>query len=301
MKVIYSWTAVPKHPTTITSSVVRGQTDKGAIIAKPSRNSSQYNNKMSGDDQASTKDRLGSIVAGFDAFDADMKIGTRQRKEKEEFKIAELKNSMTRLDTELITEIKRRTEMNKSTQIWFEQNLSAVNKQFHQELDERTESSHQRIEGLSNRITELDQKRIEDRQEILNEIERTGNELKRMLAEFKAEFVKDQDRRLHREEELVRQLTDHEQEVSVKFSDQVEKRESLYQTVRVILEDNIKMRDKAEERFQSFFEKEIHQLHNTLGREKEVREREDDEIVEALNRYTIKLQTSLQIINSTEM
>ena len=61
------------------------------------------------------------------------------------------------------------------------------------------------------------------------------------------------------------------------------------------------MRDKAEERFQTFFEKEIHQLHNTLGREKEVREREDDEIVEALNRYTIKLQTSLQIINSTEM
>ena len=255
----------------------------------------------SGDDQSSTKDRLGSIVAGFDAFDADMKIGTRQRKEKEEFKIAELKNSMTRLDTELITEIKRRTEMNKSTQIWFEQNLSAVNKQFHQELDERTEASHLKIEGLSDRITELDRRRIEDRQEILNEIERTGNELKRMLAEFKAEFVRDQERRLHREEELVRQLTDHEQEVSVKFSDQVEKRESLYQTVRVILEDNIKMRDKAEERFQTFFEKEIHQLHNTLGREKEVREREDDEIVEALNRYTIKLQTSLQIINSTEM
>ena len=33
----------------------------------------------------------------------------------------------------------------------------------------------------------------------------------------------------------------------------------------------------------------------------QVREREDDEIVEALNRYTIKLQNSLQIINSTEM
>ena len=32
-----------------------------------------------------------------------------------------------------------------------------------------------------------------------------------------------------------------------------------------------------------------------------IREREDDEIVEALNRYTIKLQNSLQIINSTEM
>ena len=29
--------------------------------------------------------------------------------------------------------------------------------------------------------------------------------------------------------------------------------------------------------------------------------REDDEIVEALNRYTVKLQASLTIINSTDM
>jgi hypothetical protein len=176
-----------------------------------------------------------------------------------------------------------------------------VNKQFHQELDEREAASHRKIEGLSDRISELDQKRIADRQEILDEIERTGNELKRMLAEFKAEFVKDQDRRFQREEELVRQLTDHEQQVAERFSDQLEKREELYQSVRIVLEDNIKMRDKSEERFQAFFEKEIHQVHNNLRTEKEVRTREDDEIVEALNRYTIKLQTSLQIINSTEM
>jgi len=251
-------------------------------------------------DPNSTKMRLNSIVNGFDQFDAEMKIGTRQRKEKEEFKIADLKNQMSRLDTELIAEIKRRTEMNKSTQIWFEQNLSACNKQFHQELDERTEATHQRIEGLSERITELDQKRLQDRQEILEEIERTGAMLKKILAEFKQEFVKDQERRLVREEELIRQLTDHEQEVAERFTDQVEKRESLYQSLTVVLEDNIKVRDKAEERFQTVFEKEIHQIHNALRAEKEVRVREDDEIVEALNRYTVKLQTSLQVVNSTE-
>lgn len=38
------------------------------------------------------------------------------RREKEEFKIAELKMDMIRLEKELTSEIKRRTEMNKSTQ-----------------------------------------------------------------------------------------------------------------------------------------------------------------------------------------
>ncbi len=67
------------------------------------------------------------------------------------------------------------------------------------------------------------------------------------------------------------------------------------------MEENIKLRDKAEERFQTFFECEIHQLHNDMRIETEVRQREDDEIVEALNRYTVKLQSSLKIINSTNM
>lgn len=40
----------------------------------------------------------------------------QQRREKDEFKIAELKMEIKRLDQELTVEIKRRTEMNKSTQ-----------------------------------------------------------------------------------------------------------------------------------------------------------------------------------------
>jgi hypothetical protein len=65
----------------------------------------------------STKDKLSTIVHGFDQFDTEMKIGTRQRREKDEFRIAELKAEMKRLDGELVAEIKRRTEMNKSTQM----------------------------------------------------------------------------------------------------------------------------------------------------------------------------------------
>lgn len=113
--------------------------------------------------------------------------------------------------------------------------------------------------------------------------------------------------------------------------------------MRAILEDNIRVRNQAEQRFQTFFEREVHQLHNSVRTESEVRrgeirlyinvfvcqytviarcghfivkrcfaeslplfasqvrEREDDEIVEALNKYTVKLQTSLKLINSTDM
>ena len=44
--------------------------------------------QLSKDDAAlETTKRLESIMASFDAFDADMRVGTRQRREKDEFKV----------------------------------------------------------------------------------------------------------------------------------------------------------------------------------------------------------------------
>jgi hypothetical protein len=48
-------------------------------------------------------------------------------------------------------------------------------------------------------------------------------------------------------------------------------REARYAVLKTTLEDNIKLRDKAEIRFQSMFEKEIHSLHNIVRSESEVR------------------------------
>jgi len=249
----------------------------------------------------STKERLASIVEGFNSFDTEMKIGTRQRREKDEFKIAELKTEMERLDGELTSEIKRRTEMNKSTQMWFEQELSDLDKVFHTTLEERNVATAKRLDEIHERITVLDDKFEREKAEILRYIDERGEELARMLNQFRAEFEHDRELRLEREAVLAKQLTDHEHEVNERFENQIESREKLYQGVKAILEDNIKLRDKSAERFQSFFEREVHKLHNDVRVESEIREREDDEVVEALNRYTVKLQGSLKIINSTDM
>mmetsp|Transcript_22300 Transcript_22300/g.32460 ORF Transcript_22300/g.32460 Transcript_22300/m.32460 type:complete len:256 (-) Transcript_22300:274-1041(-) len=248
----------------------------------------------------STKERLKSIVNDFDSFDSEMKIGTRQRREKDEFRIAELKMEMKRLDNELTAEIKKRTEMNKSTQAWFEGELLALNTKFRDVLQEKSEASMDKLEILDMRITKLGEHFDREKTAILNQIEERGRELADMLNKFKDEFDHDRELRLARDAQMVKQLTDHEHIVGEKFEKQIQAREARYSALRIMLEDNIKLRDKAEERFQSFFEREVHRLHNDVREESEVREREDDEIVEALNRYTIKLQTSLKLLNSTE-
>mmetsp|Transcript_33323 Transcript_33323/g.55954 ORF Transcript_33323/g.55954 Transcript_33323/m.55954 type:complete len:258 (+) Transcript_33323:118-891(+) len=248
-----------------------------------------------------TKEKLATIVSGFDEFDTEMKRGTRQRREKDEFRITELKNEMTRLDTELTAEIKRRMEMNKSTQIWFEDQLAVLNVKFHKKLEERKEATYARLEKTNERITNMEMYFEDQKQKILKYIDDRGEELAKLLYKFKDEFEEDRALRLEREAVIVKQLTDHEQEVGERFQDQINSREARYQAVREVLEDNIKLREKSEARFQSFFDREINRLKNEFRAEAEIREREDDEIIEALNRYTLKLQTSLKVVNSTEM
>ncbi len=85
----------------------------------------------------------------------------------------------------------------------------------------------------------------------------------------------------------MKQLTDHEYVVSDQFERQIvtvlyvlngiilimycqQSREQKYAAVRTILEENVRIRNQAEERFQAFFEREVHELHNNVRTESEV-------------------------------
>jgi hypothetical protein len=63
-----------------------------------------------------TKQKLNDLMNTFSAFDHDMKVGTRLRREKDEHKLAMMKEEMGKLEKSLNTEIRRRVEMNKSIQ-----------------------------------------------------------------------------------------------------------------------------------------------------------------------------------------
>lgn len=173
------------------------------------------------DHEPTTKDKLSSIVQGFDDFDTEMRRGTRLRREKDEFRITELKHEMTRLESELTVEIKRRTEMNKSTQIWFEDLLTSVNQGFHETLAKRKDETEEKLAALNQRITDLDKYFEEQKLEILKYIDDRGEELTKLLNQFKAEFDEDRRLRLEREEVIVKQLTDHEEEVADRFEKQI--------------------------------------------------------------------------------
>jgi hypothetical protein len=163
----------------------------------------------------------------------------------------------------------------------------------------RTTKIHDRLETLAERITDLNQRFEEEKERIPLDIERRGRELADMLHLFQGEFHVEKSQRLEREGRIERLVDDHEHVVAERFEVERSARESKYTDLQRTIETNEKSRIKADAKFHVVVETELQSLHGQIGIERKVREREDDEIVEALNRYTAKLQTSLTIINST--
>jgi hypothetical protein len=112
---------------------------------------------------------------------------------------------MQRLDAELTAEIKKRTEMNKSTQAvsvenirhtnltyllqWFETKLNSLNVKFRDILEEKTASTMEKLEVLDHRITDLGEHFEREKASILQQIDDRGRELTEMLNKFKVRYI----------------------------------------------------------------------------------------------------------------
>jgi SF-assemblin/beta giardin len=117
---------------------------------------------------------------------------------------------------------------------------------------------------------------------------------------FEATFDEERRSRLEREGGILKQLADHEVLVDRDMESERGSREATTADLRRVLEEHIRSRNKGDEKFQAMVAEELAALRNAVQSEQITRERDDNEIVDALNRYTTKLQTSLRIINSTE-
>jgi hypothetical protein len=229
-----------------------------------------------------------------------MDFKTEERKEKDNRRIDQLYREMTRLRKTLEAHVKHRKGMNVEIQEWSKENLSDYRERFENMLKRRIATVDERIDVVEGRL-----KKLEDRFQVMSkvipeEIEKKSLELTKLLQDFKAEFFEEVVERKKREAEILREMQQFKEETTLNFSEEVEARKKKYEVLSDELAETIKNKKYCDDKFEEFTEEEIVKLKDALHLECETRENEDDEIVDALNGYTVKLQSSLQIINDAD-
>lgn len=272
------------------------QQQRYTAVPPPVHNSSSSSSGMAAT-RLETKQKLANILDGFSHLDLEVKVGTQQRREKDEQRLHELRGAVIKIDKALSAEIKRGLERNKALEKWAEEQLAATATTFAARLEERTQEAHERLGVLRTRVDSLEEFFAREKEQALALVEEKGNALAKSLADVQEGMDAERRDRLEREGRLLRQLGEHEQEVALRFEQERTSRETKLGELKQGLEDFVRARSKIDERFQSYVSEELCALKGELAREAQARAREDDEIVEALGRYTSKLQHSLKIVN----
>jgi len=239
-----------------------------------------------------------SAIIGDGTFEKAMKERTRTKKEKDEHSIAELKVSMSSLERSLSQEIKRRLFSSRSLETSYSNKILSMEERLNSLIDERYSAVVKRMSLMEKKVEELNLRLEEERFKLPQDIESKAKELEDSLSSFQEMFTVERRDRLNREGRIMEQLSHKAKKLDDRWNEERMMREESVMQLKIQLTEVDHAREKRDVAYESLVKSELKKLKEDMERETNDRKIEDDEIVEALNRYTNNLQSSLSVISS---
>ena len=206
---------------------------------------------------SSTKKSKLSAVMGDGSFESIMKQRATKRREKDEQCIAELRYSISSMDLNLTQEIKRRIESVTKLENDCQKNIQDMEKRLNDAMDEKFRCIEFMMKSMEEKVQELNGRLEVERNKIPKDIETKGRELKEMIHSFQDEFNTERRERLGREGSIMKQLTDHAQEMKGRWQEENQTREQCVNELRSRLEEHESNRAQADEGFESLIAREL--------------------------------------------
>jgi uncharacterized protein YicC (UPF0701 family) len=128
-----------------------------------------------------------------------------------------MKQEMSRLETKLEAEIKKRIEMNKSLQNYCDEQVAQMTVNFETVLDDRAKQVGTRLDQLAHEIANLETLVADEKRNIPHMIENKTNELTQKLVAFMDAFDAERKRRADQESMLLNRLSTHEHATAESF------------------------------------------------------------------------------------
>eukprot|EP00980_Cylindrotheca_fusiformis_P007392 scaffold1525_cov142-Cylindrotheca_fusiformis.AAC.192 len=245
-----------------------------------------------------TLDAILALSADGTSFEEIMKERNRIRKEREEYNVAELRVQILRLEDALAAETKRRVDATTALDGQAREQIYEMEQRLRAQMVEDNERLESRLEKLEGRLEDLEERWEKDSASQLEAISRKSQDFETALKQLQLEQDTERKARLRREGTLLQQVENHATEFEERWKMERNERENRIGHLENSLNQQMAKRMQDEKIFQQQVQAELEGLQRDLEEESMERKAQDEEIVEALNRYTKQLQESLSILSS---
>lgn len=246
---------------------------------------------------SATQAKISALREKFSSFQSQWEEETRNRIDRDGSKLDGVKDSMTKIEHSLNSEIKRRVEANKALQSMFESQIQSMQDRLESIFMDRLDKLQDGVDSLGDRMSSVERDFMTTRESYIQDIEDKNAVVAKDTNGMQNAFENEKIDRKERELAIAKKLGDHEARTQAALEAQSLSREQKYQNLRGELDGIKRHREKGDDKFQTFILEEVAVVKNNLMAEGHAREQADDDIVQALNHYTKCLQDALRIIN----
>ncbi|KAF4676029.1 hypothetical protein FOL47_006830 [Perkinsus chesapeaki] len=243
--------------------------------------------------------KLAVLQERFTGIERQMEQEVRHRRDSEETRLGSIREGVGKLERTLNSEIKHRVEANKAMKGMFEMQITAAQERMETFFTDRLDQLQGTVDAISERVAAVERDFATERERYIRDIEEKNASVARDVSALHNAMESDRISRQERETNVAKRLADLEYRTEGRLEQERVSRETKLSELRETVTECKRLREKGDEKFQSFILEEVAAIKNNLVLEAQQREQCDDDIVQALNHYTRALQDALRIVNST--
>nr|PIM05008.1 putative SF-assemblin [Toxoplasma gondii COUG] len=180
----------------------------------------------------------------------------------------------------------------------FESQLLGVQDKLSSIFVEKFDQLQSALDALNDRLTVVERESAIEKEKQAKEWEEKNVVISKDMSTIKAALETESQLRQEREVQLAKRLGELEYRTEGKFEAEKNTRQQKYEQAHEEMEEAKRIRERNEEKFQTFVLEEIAALKNGLVLESQAREGADDDIVQAVNHYTTALQDALRLVTT---
>lgn len=244
------------------------------------------------------KKKLNTLSGRFTGFEDQLNLTRQKKKDDDEKKIIALQTQIDNLKASLATESKNRADSVKALQAWLADKITQFTDEVKIPLTEKIQKLHLRIDGVDERMTNLEDEHKQDRENFPKLIDARCDELLREIRDMKVAFENSEKAREEKEVRILTKLRNQGIKLNQQFVSEKELNDQKLAAIRQDIIDEVSQRAKGYEVIKKQIEDEVLALKESIHKEEQVRSQTDEDLVQAINHYAAALQDGIKIVSA---
>ncbi|KAF0974389.1 hypothetical protein FDP41_006421 [Naegleria fowleri] len=241
-------------------------------------------------------ERLNAVKTSAQTFNGDLMEDLTAKKEVEQTKVFELRDTVAKIEKDLTVEMRKRAEGDKVLQTLCDNKINTVQDAIEKKMNEKFCQMQLVIDTLSKRVINLEQLLAEEK----DYASKFSNTMKTgvigQLEELRSMIEEERMNRMEKEAQLTRKINDEYFKVSQKLESEKKARELFITSTREDMERVEQAKARIDQDFRTRIFEEVDNLREELRRETEQREIVDEQIVNSLDTIIKQVHDSLRMV-----